>query len=56
MIAANFPEGICVRSSSPREGDKGKPRAHLRGVRDGKIASMIQYVDGHMVMLALASN
>lgn len=30
--------------------------AHLYTVRDGKIASMVQYVDSHMVMQALGAN
>jgi len=30
--------------------------AHLYVVRDGKIASMVQYVDSHMVMQALGSD
>lgn len=28
--------------------------AHLYEVRDGKIASVVQYMDSHMVMQALA--
>jgi len=38
----------------------GKPMtahfAHLYKVRDGKIASMVQYVDSHMVVQALNAN
>jgi uncharacterized protein len=38
----------------------GKPMtanfAHLYQVRDGKIASIVQYVDSHMVMKALTSD
>ncbi|WP_137130877.1 nuclear transport factor 2 family protein [Rhizobium sp. FY34] len=30
--------------------------AHLYHLRDGKIASMVQYVDSHMVMLALSAD
>ncbi|MBB4226566.1 nuclear transport factor 2 family protein [Rhizobium mongolense] len=30
--------------------------AHLYQVRDGKIASMVQYVDSHMVMKALSTD
>lgn len=30
--------------------------AHLYKVRDGKIASMVQYVDSHMVVQALSNN
>ena len=30
--------------------------AHLYKVRDGKIASMVQYVDSHMVVQALSKN
>lgn len=30
--------------------------AHLYKIRDGKIASMVQYVDSHMVMQALSAD
>ncbi|XKM43683.1 hypothetical protein A4U53_039895 (plasmid) [Rhizobium ruizarguesonis] len=40
-------------SDHPRHGKAIKASlAHIHEVRDGKIASMIQYVDSHMVMRA----